>query len=1340
MLVIQHNCRQSYAITIAAFETGITLNAAFICLQEPYVGIHSFSHPGYEIKWPEKGKNSEKRVLTAIKKDLLTKIITESRSDLVNHPYLLAIDVWELHPQSKRKMRKTRLINCYDNRIGPNTTYIGDIDLNRRAIEDINWDLLIQGRTILFGDFNAHSPIWNPLISTKIEAGPLEQIIENFDLILNNEPGVITRPNARKNKSIIDLTFTTTPIGLLDSWLIEEEYSTPSDHELIVFEWLDLTLNQLKTCEKSEITGWNIDKLQKDENQLELAYSHWKDISKNRPLIDNLSNKEDLENEALWIENMLTETLNLHAKPLRITAYSKRWWNSIIKEARFKYSQTRRKFKSSFNNSSRLIRNKLKSARNNYYYIVRKEKRKCWQNFLQGSTDILEENFNYEDKNRCWTALKYTSLRTSSSTPAIKSLNGDIAVTIEEKEAIFMKQAFPDLSKESDIALSLSELNINAENSFISEKDIEKALFEQSIKKAPGPDKLNFKALRLLWSWDKPRITTLILQCLNKGFHPKTWKKAKGILLKKPNKSDYSIAKSYRVISLLNCFGKIVEKIVATALSNFCEQNELLHEGQFGYRKQRNAIDAVAKLILTTENAWNQKQQLGALFMDVKGAFDCVIKKQLLQKMMELNIPNFLIHWTDSFLTDRQAQLVIDGFTCQLQDICAGVPQGSPVSPILFNIYLSGIFNQIEQENSDIIALSFADDIAFLAPGKSVKDIQNALTEAGELAVKWGLINNVTFDIDKTEAVLFTKKSKIRRNIDKFSIQIKDYAINFNKNATRWLGIFLDTGLSLKEHYNIRFQKAKQKENKLKAISGTFGLASGLVRRVQIAAIQSVALYGAELWWKGQKDAINELQKLINRQSRAITGALPTSPIDLLIKEAEMTPAEPLLDHRQRKYALRALKLPSNNPANQILPPTLRYGDGNAQPGQYSENDLNWSFNSIKLSNLAQRLARNLTEKFALDPSEGFEEAYTVKKLVFPGEIIISTKEIAELEAEMSYNGLILWTDGSKLDSGASGAGITWKSSFKWSGKSLALGHHKEILDAELFGILEAFKIAVKEKKRESYTILTIFCDSQTAIKRVQNDELGPGQAITKEIIQIAQKLTEEGVSIFIRWVPSHINIEGNEKADFLAKKAANKPKNVLINGYCSFSHINRLIKHQKSEDTRKWLLKQQEKRHIPINQRFKLDLNSSLRLNKEIFTVSKRLSSRFFQLKIGHAITAVYLKRIKKSEYSRCWWCNNRNQTIEHLLFECRKWRKERQDFYKDLEASKVSKPSENSKEAKLKLFNNPQAFKAILSFLNATKIGIKSEYEEEEEENLQDLDSWNLDSTEDSESEGVG
>lgn len=79
-------------------------------------------------------------------------------------------------------------------------------------------------------------------------------------------------------------------------------------------------------------------------------------------------------------------------------------------------------------------------------------------------------------------------------------------------------------------------------------------------------------------------------------------------------------------------------------------------------------------------------------------------------------------------------------------------------------------------------------------------------------------------------------------------------------------------------------------------------------------------------------------------------------------------------------------------------------------------------------------------------------------------------------------------------------------------------------------------------------------------------------------------------------------------------------------------------------------------------------------------------------------------------------------------------------------MEVSKVSKPRENDKNAKWKLFNDPQALKAILAFLEATKIGIKPEWEEEEEENLRNLDSWSLEFTdnsdleEESELKGVG
>ena len=90
----------------------------------------------------------------------------------------------------------------------------------------------------------------------------------------------------------------------------------------------------------------------------------------------------------------------------------------------------------------------------------------------------------------------------------------------------------------------------------------------------------------------------------------------------------------------------------------------------------------------------------------------------------------------------------------------------------------------------------------------------------------------------------------------------------------------------------------------------------------------------------------------INKQSRVITDALKTSSIILLIKEVEMTPVGPLLNHRQRKYVLRALKLSSSNPGNQLLLLTLQYNNGNVQSDQYSKEDLSWIHSEVTPVNL----------------------------------------------------------------------------------------------------------------------------------------------------------------------------------------------------------------------------------------------------------------------------------------------------------------------------------------------------------------------------------------------------
>ena len=93
----------------------------------------------------------------------------------------------------------------------------------------------------------------------------------------------------------------------------------------------------------------------------------------------------------------------------------------------------------------------------------------------------------------------------------------------------------------------------------------------------------------------------MIQQAVRLGYHLKSWKRARGILLEKAGKCDFRLVRSYRVISLLNCMGKVLEKVIAEQLSQFCKAYSKLHPGQMGAQKKRLAIDALAMLVHTVQ-------------------------------------------------------------------------------------------------------------------------------------------------------------------------------------------------------------------------------------------------------------------------------------------------------------------------------------------------------------------------------------------------------------------------------------------------------------------------------------------------------------------------------------------------------------------------------------------------------------------------------------------------------------------------------------------------------------------------------------------------------------------
>jgi hypothetical protein len=133
------------------------------------------------------------------------------------------------------------------------------------------------------------------------------------------------------------------------------------------------------------------------------------------------------------------------------------------------------------------------------------------------------------------------------------------------------------------------------------------------------------------------------------GYHPRVWKTAKGILLRKQCKPSYAIAKAYRVISLLNCLSKVVEKMEVTWIASYCKTNGVFHKGQFGCRHARSTSDAVARSMTFVEDAWERKQMVLTLLLAIKGASNRESKRQVLKRMIGVGVTGNIVRWVDSF-------------------------------------------------------------------------------------------------------------------------------------------------------------------------------------------------------------------------------------------------------------------------------------------------------------------------------------------------------------------------------------------------------------------------------------------------------------------------------------------------------------------------------------------------------------------------------------------------------------------------------------------------------------------------------------------------------------------
>lgn len=299
------------------------------------------------------------------------------------------------------------------------------------------------------------------------------------------------------------------------------------------------------------------------------------------------------------------------------------------------------------------------------------------------------------------------------------------------------------------------------------------------------------------------------------------------VVIPKPGKPCYNVPKAYRPIQLLECLGKLVEKIIAKRITFECGKHDILPPEQFGGRSNASHIDAGMTLVHDIKHTKKQGLVTSVLAIDIKGFFDNINHCWLVRVMWESGFAPPIIKWVASFLSDRQAAIKVDNHLGPMTPIQIGIPQGSPVSPCLSVIYSSDVIREIQDDptlttpaNIPLLPLSYVDDFALLAISDSLTDNVQTLTEGLDCTLSILKRVGMLIDPDKLDLIHFNGKKKDALPSIPYTIDSKPGSIQ-PKKVMRWLGIFFNGHLSFREHVKIMCNCACSIINGFRCLSNT---------------------------------------------------------------------------------------------------------------------------------------------------------------------------------------------------------------------------------------------------------------------------------------------------------------------------------------------------------------------------------------------------------------------------------------------------------------------------------------------------------------------------------------
>ena len=328
--------------------------------------------------------------------------------------------------------------------------------------------------------------------------------------------------------------------------------------------------------------------------------------------------------------------------------------------------------------------------------------------------------------------------------------------------------------------------------------------------------------------------------------------------------SDRSLLDNYRPISILPVFSKVLERIVYNQLSDYLESNDLFSPYQFGFRRGRPTQHAVTYLTDKIRENIDRGYCSGAVYVDLRKAFDTVRHASLLGKLSSYGIQDQESLWLHDYLFNRSQFVNFDGCTSNVEKVTIGVPQGSILGPLLFALMINDIHLALNKSN----ILLYADDTVIYYADKRSSDVEMILNTELNCLAKWLDDNNLIINIKKrkTEFVLYGSSKKLSTQP---TIQIKINNTTVNEvEGYKYLGVFLDNHLSLQRYAQDMYKKALARVKMLSLIRQNTG--AYVAETIYIAMIRPILLYCYPLQLGLPKGTIERIQAVQEKANRIV--------------------------------------------------------------------------------------------------------------------------------------------------------------------------------------------------------------------------------------------------------------------------------------------------------------------------------------------------------------------------------------------------------------------------------------------------------------------------------------